>query len=164
MSSELFYVIFDAASTIVGLGYPIWRSYKVVEAKKFDNELIQWLSFWVIVSCLYKIEDILSFCRINISSFFGYKVTRLLFIVWMIHPRYQGALFLYFDIIEYFFKRNEEKIRRHTSKILTVVPRHVKHVLNIIVTFLANKGKQKPKNVQSSLNKSHKHDLPQAQN
>lgn len=49
--------LFDAVSLIVGLGksfsfgklfdiyftyagYPIWRSYKVVEAKKFDHELI----------------------------------------------------------------------------------------------------------------------------
>ena len=53
MSAELFKLIFDASSLLLGLGkcptthanyicsvYPIWRSYKVVEAKKFDNELI----------------------------------------------------------------------------------------------------------------------------
>ena len=55
MSAALF-VLFDATALALGLGkflvflipvlgYPIWRSYKVVEAKKFDNELIQWLSF-----------------------------------------------------------------------------------------------------------------------
>jgi hypothetical protein len=52
MSTELFFVLFDSTQNIVGLGYPIWRSYKVLEAKKFDNELIQWLTFWVIVSFL----------------------------------------------------------------------------------------------------------------
>ena len=54
MSAALF-LLFDATSLTLGLGkyfplakadakagigYPIWRSYKVVEAKKFDNELI----------------------------------------------------------------------------------------------------------------------------
>ena len=50
MSAAAF-VLFDATSLALGLGifllnsnidlgYPIWRSYKVVEAKKFDNELI----------------------------------------------------------------------------------------------------------------------------
>ena len=43
------------------VGYPIWRSYKVVEAKKFDNELIQWLSFWIIHAALNKLEDAMSF-------------------------------------------------------------------------------------------------------
>ena len=39
MSAALL-ILFDGASLVIGLGYPIWRSYKVVEAKKFDHELI----------------------------------------------------------------------------------------------------------------------------
>ena len=50
------------------LGYPIWRSYKVVEAKKFDNELIQWLSFWIIHAFLNKIEDALTNISFNITA------------------------------------------------------------------------------------------------
>ena len=71
MSAALF-VLFDATALALGLGkflvflipvlgYPIWRSYKVVEAKKFDNELIQWLSFWIIHAALNKLEDAMSF-------------------------------------------------------------------------------------------------------
>ena len=71
MSAAAF-VLFDATSLAlglgmfllnsnIGLGYPIWRSYKVVEAKKFDNELIQWLSFWIIHAALNKLEDAMIF-------------------------------------------------------------------------------------------------------
>ena len=47
---------------------------------------------------------------------------KLLFVVWMIHPRYQGALYAYFVHIEKWFKHNEEKMRRRASKYLTIVP------------------------------------------
>ena len=59
MSAALI-TLFDATSLVVGLGYPIWRSYKVVEAKKFDHELIQWLSFWIIHAALNHIEGFLA--------------------------------------------------------------------------------------------------------
>lgn len=103
MSSEFFLVIFDLALNTVGLGYPIWRSYKVVEARKYDDELIQWLTFWVLSSCLNKAEDFLHFTCFTIRGYFLYKLTRLLFITWMIHPKYKGALFLYYCTIEKFF-------------------------------------------------------------
>ena len=60
--------LFDGASLIVGLGYPIWRSYKVVEARKFDHELIQWLSFWMIHAAVNKFEDALTFISFNLTS------------------------------------------------------------------------------------------------
>lgn len=50
------------------IGYPIYRSYKVVEAKKFDHELIQWLSFWIIHAALNKVEDGLTFISFTITS------------------------------------------------------------------------------------------------
>jgi hypothetical protein len=48
MAVDLFITLFDVLSLIIGLGYPIWRSYKVVEAKKFDDELTLWLFFWIL--------------------------------------------------------------------------------------------------------------------
>ncbi len=49
--------VFDIFRLIISVGYPIWRSYKVVEAKKFDNELIQWLTYWVLFAMISKLED-----------------------------------------------------------------------------------------------------------
>ncbi len=152
MSTELFFVLFDSTQNIVGLGYPIWRSYKVLEAKKFDNELIQWLTFWVIVSFLSQTEDLLRLVYLNLKEYFIYKLIRLVFVVWMIHPRYQGALYLYFAKIEKFFRCNEETIRRNTSKLLTVIPQKVKHYLNRTVIFLVNKGKRKHKHHKQTEN------------
>jgi hypothetical protein len=96
MSSDLFFIVFEWVTNTIELGYPIWRSYKVLEAKKFDNELIQWLTFWVLVSSLSKTEDALQVIGISLRTFFMYRLSRLMLIAWMIHPKYQGALYLYF--------------------------------------------------------------------
>ena len=137
MSAAL-YFLFDAASLTVGLAYPIWRSYKVVEAKKFDNELIQWLSFWVIQACLVKVEELL--VQVGISFLiqnYLYKALKLLFIIWMIHPRYQGAIYSYHSHTEKLFKSREDKIRRKASYLLTLVPIKVRQLLNKALTLLA---------------------------
>jgi hypothetical protein len=101
MSSHLFFVIFDWASTLIGLGYPIWRSTKLLEAKKHDNELVQWLTFWVFVAMLTKFEEFASLL-FEVRAYFIYNLFRLLFIAWMIHPKYKGALYLYFSTEPWF--------------------------------------------------------------
>ena len=122
------------------LGYPIWRSYKVVEAKKFDHELIQWLSFWIIHAALNKVEDALTLISFNMTTNYLYRLIKLLFIIWMIHPRYQGALYAYFVHIEKWFKHNEDKIRRRASKWLTYIPNQVRFFINTTLTFLSQKA------------------------
>lgn len=58
-SIGFFVFVFDIFRLIISVGYPIWRSYKVVEAKKFDNELVQWLTYWVLFAMISKLEDYL---------------------------------------------------------------------------------------------------------
>jgi hypothetical protein len=60
MSSALFYNLFELFTLIICVIYPIWRSYKLLEAKKFDVELILWLAFWLIQAVVAKLEDFLS--------------------------------------------------------------------------------------------------------
>ena len=110
---------------IICVGYPIWRSYKVVEAKKFDNELIQWLTYWVIHALLTKVEDVLGRTLHFVSVYvfdlgyfqvgFLYKLVKLLIVMWLINPKYQGALLIYFRYLESAFKHREESIRATLS-------------------------------------------------
>lgn len=97
-SSDLFGLFFDQLALVICVCYPIWRSYKVVEAKKFDDELICWLTYWVLHALVTRSEDALLSC----ANLFGgvpaagrlahaitfYKIAKLLFVMWMIHPKY----------------------------------------------------------------------------
>jgi len=60
MNTELFQGIFEVLTLIICVFYPIWRSYKLLEAKKYDEELILWLVFWLINAFIAKVEDILT--------------------------------------------------------------------------------------------------------
>mmetsp|Transcript_30735 Transcript_30735/g.38028 ORF Transcript_30735/g.38028 Transcript_30735/m.38028 type:complete len:87 (-) Transcript_30735:397-657(-) len=84
-----------------------------------------------------KIEDALSYFSYNMTASYIYRLIKLLFIVWMIHPRYQGALYVYFVHTEKWFKHNEEKIRRCASKYLTIIPNQVRYCINRTLTFLS---------------------------
>ena len=75
-----------------------------------------------------------------------YRLTKLLFILWMIHPRYQGALYAYFVFIEKYFRKNEEKMRRGAGSWLTIIPNQVRQALNVTLTMMqklfGGKGKK----------------------
>ena len=93
MNTDLFAGILDAFNMAICVAYPIWRSYKVVESKKFDNELILWLSFWMISATVNKIEDftyiILDFMIADSPPFsYSYKLLRMTFMAWLMHPKY----------------------------------------------------------------------------
>ena len=104
MQANLFGNILDSFQFIICVCYPIWRSYKVVEAKKFDSELIRWLVYWLIYSSVSKIEDLfvylLSFFISRLPGHMFYVLMRILFFSWLMHPTYQGALLIYFKWLE----------------------------------------------------------------
>jgi hypothetical protein len=100
-SGDLFHMILDVFVLMICVGYPIWRSYKVIEAKKTsDNELIQWLTYWVVFSTYTKLEDYADYMLdlvhlylVNLQgsgrlAAFAYKLLKLIIVAWMIHPRY----------------------------------------------------------------------------
>ena len=94
----------------------------------------------MIHAAVNKFEDALTFISFNLTSNYLYRLIKLLFIIWMIHPRYQGALFAYFVHIEKWFKHNEDKIRRQASKWLTFIPNQIRYYINCALTFLSQKA------------------------
>ena len=99
MNASVFGLILEGFKMVICVFYPIWCSYKVVEAKKFDNDLVLWLSFWIIQAVILKVEDIVSsilllwFGRLPLISV--YKLLRICFFVWLMHPNYKGSLWIY---------------------------------------------------------------------
>ena len=67
---------------------------------------------------------------------FLYKLMRLLFIAWMIHPKYKGALFLYFRTIEQSFLKHEESIRASVSKVLKAMTEAGDNLVRNFTRFL----------------------------
>ncbi len=89
MNTDLFAGILNTFSMAICVAYPIYRSYKVVEAKKFDNELILWLSFWMISATITKFEDfalVLVDLLMERPLSYTYKLVRIAFMAWLIHP------------------------------------------------------------------------------
>lgn len=84
--------------------------------------------------------QLISYLLTPIFRFYLYKLMKLLFVVWMIHPRYQGALFIYFVYVDHHYKRNEEFIRKEAGKLLKKVPYVVHYCLNKTLTFVSEWG------------------------
>ena len=123
MSSALFYNIFELFTLIICVMYPVWRSFKLLEAKKFDIELILWLTFWMIQAVVTKFEDFFAFGYFQIrsdhyQSGYFYRLLKIVVYVWLIHPKYQGALIIYYKQIEPFFKMAETQLRENTIQAL----------------------------------------------
>ena len=89
----MFYNIFELFTLIICVMYPVWRSFKLLEAKKFDIELILWLTFWMIQAVVTKCEDFFAFGYFYISSDhyqsgYFYRLLKIVVYVWLIHPKY----------------------------------------------------------------------------
>ena len=72
-----------------------------------------------------------------------YRLLKLLFIVWMIHPRYQGALYTYFAHVEQRFGENEKRIRKQSSQLLTDIPNFLSNILDSVLGMLSQKGNRR---------------------
>ena len=105
MSTDIFYSSIELFQLVICVGYPSWRSYKVVEAKKFDSEMLLWLSFWLVYSSVLKAEDALEYIVPQVLHGYTYRLLRILFFAWLIHPHYQGALVVYYEWLAKWFRQ-----------------------------------------------------------
>ena len=91
----------------------------MVEAKQFGEKMTLWLTYWLIHSLTNKVEDFLgaiSSLVIGLNFLEGYlfRIARILFFAWLIHPKYQGALYVYDLYIQKQFSLWEKTIRQLT--------------------------------------------------
>ena len=125
MSADLFVTLFDFSTLVIGLGYPIWRSYKVIEAVKVDNDTFLWLVFWIIYAAINKAETALAFSISLVYSgnptwiVYVYKLLKLLVQVWLFHPNFQGALYIYYKFLGKYQKKVEPEQVKFVKNILT---------------------------------------------
>jgi hypothetical protein len=59
MDADFYHFLIDLTTIAVSLGYPMWQSFNLLEVKKYEKALIQWLAYWIIYSLYWKTESVL---------------------------------------------------------------------------------------------------------
>jgi receptor expression-enhancing protein 5/6 len=81
---------------VCGFIYPAYMSFKSLETKELDDDKI-WLTYWVIYA-------ILNIYRITLGTVLKiipfYDIIRLIFYIYLFHPKTQGAVVIYDLIIK----------------------------------------------------------------
>lgn len=144
MNTDIFYASIEVFSLVICVCYPSWRSYKVVEAKKFDNEMLLWLSFWLIHAFVTKAEDVLTavgacVCGADLLGGYTYRLVRILFFVWLIHPSYQGALFVYSNYFFNWYRAYHKPLLAETLKLLNVLFANIAAAHKQVALYNGNK-------------------------
>eukprot|EP00271_Cylindrocystis_brebissonii_P017941 TRINITY_DN4888_c0_g1_i1.p1 TRINITY_DN4888_c0_g1~~TRINITY_DN4888_c0_g1_i1.p1 ORF type:complete len:332 (-),score=56.28 TRINITY_DN4888_c0_g1_i1:811-1806(-) len=96
------------ACTVVGLGLPVYSTYKAVEAKK-EEEKDQWLVYWSVYGCVSVVE---SFCDKLLAWVPYYYHAKLGLLVWLQFQNHQGASFLYGEYLKPFLAKHETNVDR----------------------------------------------------
>ncbi|KAK9805122.1 hypothetical protein WJX72_000312 [[Myrmecia] bisecta] len=103
-------VVGRAVSTFAGIGYPAYASFKTIEAPlspyiERSNKTAQWLSYWTIYGALTVVESYTDLHRVPF-----YHHVKLLLLLWLQLPQFQGARRLYNEVFRRFLLRHEARM------------------------------------------------------
>ncbi len=105
----------------VGVLLPAIFSLKALKSEDKDDDK-QWLTYWTIFSLFVLFE---TFLFNNIAYLFGkdnyYFIFKLVFLIWLFLPNFQGAAFIYEKFIFKIFKSAEKDIDEFAEKTIKKV-------------------------------------------
>ena len=80
-----------AVTLLVGVTYPTYTALASLDSREKDDER-KWLTYWTVYAALNLVETFAGFIldMIPLSGLF-----RLVFLIWLQHPKYDGALTVY---------------------------------------------------------------------
>mmetsp|Transcript_11748 Transcript_11748/g.1806 ORF Transcript_11748/g.1806 Transcript_11748/m.1806 type:complete len:103 (-) Transcript_11748:162-470(-) len=90
-------------SSVVGFLYPAYMSFKALSSKSEDDDK-QWLTYWIVFSFFTCFDSILQTILFFVPM---YYLIKLLFYVYLFHPKTQGALHIYKNYIRKIFLKYE---------------------------------------------------------
>ena len=73
----------------------------------------EWLTYWVIFSLFSVLESVASFL---VSWIPFYNVLKLMFLLWLLLPRFKGASKLYQALVQPIIRKHESKIDQSISQ------------------------------------------------
>eukprot|EP00897_Mesotaenium_endlicherianum_P000535 jgi/Mesen1/10482/ME000083S09991 len=88
--------LISTVSVLASLGWPSFASFRAIES--FDKtDDVQWLTYWVVYSFLSSLEF---FVHGFLAQVPLYRTAKLLFILWLVLPQFNGAAYLYEEVVK----------------------------------------------------------------
>eukprot|EP01023_Acetabularia_acetabulum_P056747 TRINITY_DN658_c1_g1_i1.p1 TRINITY_DN658_c1_g1~~TRINITY_DN658_c1_g1_i1.p1 ORF type:complete len:179 (-),score=21.02 TRINITY_DN658_c1_g1_i1:433-930(-) len=91
---------------LVGVLYPGYQSFRAIESAGSKDDT-QWLTYWVVYAFVHAIEDVVIFVLEWIPFYYEFK---LLFLLWLSIPQFQGATLLYTEFVKPFLIAHKDQI------------------------------------------------------
>lgn len=99
----------------VGFLYPAYMTFKAMESEEDDRENDRlWMTYWVVFSVINTADRFLAII-LTIVPF--YNFIKILFYVWMFHPKTKGAYAVYNKVIRNILKKYESDIDEKLNKL-----------------------------------------------
>ena len=83
-------------TNIIGVAYPVFMSFHALESKDSDEDDKQWLTYWVVFGLFSVTDQFAGFILHFIPFYYVLKVATL---IWLFHPAFQGATYVYRELI-----------------------------------------------------------------
>eukprot|EP00603_Paraphysomonas_imperforata_P007589 CAMPEP_0114418432 /NCGR_PEP_ID=MMETSP0103-20121206/3494_1 /TAXON_ID=37642 ORGANISM="Paraphysomonas imperforata, Strain PA2" /NCGR_SAMPLE_ID=MMETSP0103 /ASSEMBLY_ACC=CAM_ASM_000201 /LENGTH=175 /DNA_ID=CAMNT_0001586791 /DNA_START=47 /DNA_END=574 /DNA_ORIENTATION=- len=101
----LFFGIFPhLICDLVAYVFPFYGTLSTIESKKFKKN---WLVYWVLVGMIGILETVIHIILYWIPFYYPLKAV---FLVWAMHPQYEGATAIYDKFLKDHVKSNIEKV------------------------------------------------------
>ena len=117
LTAAVFFVLIGFLDKIItnltGTIYPAYWSIKAIESNNADMD-IQWLTYWVVFA-IFTFIDVFSGFVLKFFPF--YFFIKILFLLWLFLPNFQGATILYNFLIVKIFKKFEKEIEKVSNNI-----------------------------------------------
>jgi receptor expression-enhancing protein 5/6 len=108
-------------TNLIGVAYPVFMSFHALESKERDADDKQWLTYWVIFSLFSVTDQFAGFILHFIPFYYVLKVATL---IWLFHPAFQGASYVYRELIHpyvehlnYFEKQVQDGINSSVNQV-----------------------------------------------
>eukprot|EP00942_MAST-04A_sp_MAST-4A-sp1_P015102 g15102.t1 len=92
---------------LIGMLYPAYQSFKALESPGIDDDK-QWLTYWCVHSFLQVFEYFGEYILTGTIPF--YYLVKLVFLVYLMHPQYRGALACYANFVAPYLKAHQNDI------------------------------------------------------
>ena len=83
-------------TNVIGVAYPVFMSFHALESSHGSADDTQWLTYWVVFG-LFSVTDQFAGFILHFIPF--YYVLKLVTLIWLFHPAFQGASYFYKEYI-----------------------------------------------------------------
>eukprot|EP00873_Tetraselmis_striata_P027182 jgi/Tetstr1/447446/TSEL_003705.t1 len=121
---------------VLGYTYPAYKCYKVVEQRRAEV-LREWCIYWLILALWTACERVADYVIFWIPMYYEAKVA---FVVYLWHPKTQGALYLYNTLLRPVLTRHEGTIDQQAADAQDWVAGHISNNFNRAMVYVQSRA------------------------